>query len=138
MRVSERVTFQQYWQDERFARKRPTMRSSLKMAYGDNIYHRGPDGHWQQEDSRHTFSDGTQNQGHVEKDTTADAVLISDYFSYYGGTGPRVPQTLRTDFDQDLIAGRGHRCRFAQAQVQAAVAWLETLERGYRGDPGDW
>lgn len=138
MRVDETVTFEQYWQDERFRRKRPTMRSSLKMAYGDNIYHRGSAGEWLQEDSRHTLPDGTANSGHVARDTSADVVLVSEHYSYFGGNGPAVPTHLRTEHGQDLIAGRGHRCRFSPERVAAVLAWLSGLERGYLGDPTDW
>ena len=38
MRVSEKLTFAQYWEDERFANKKPVMNGSLKQKYGDNIY----------------------------------------------------------------------------------------------------
>ena len=138
MRVDERLTFQQYWDDPRFRRKRPTMRASLKMAYGDNIYRRDANGQWLQEDSRHTLADGSRNLGHVLRDTSADAVLISWHFSYFGGDGPAVPVALRTAYGQDLVAGRGHRCRFSKKHVEAATAWLGGLERGYLSDPADW
>ena len=138
MRVDETLTFEQYWADERFRRKRPTMLSSLKMAYGDNIYHRDEAGGWQQEDSRHTLPDGTINPGHVLRDTSADTVLVSGHYSYFGGRGPAVPTHLRTSYDEDFVAGRGHRSRFSPAHVDAALDWLGGLERGYLGDPTDW
>jgi hypothetical protein len=46
MRVSETMTFDEYWADPRFASKRPSLVGSLKQAFGDNIYHRTADGGW--------------------------------------------------------------------------------------------
>jgi len=40
MRVDEVVTFDQYWQDRRFRRKKPRMSGTTALRYGDNIYHR--------------------------------------------------------------------------------------------------
>ncbi|WP_339744875.1 hypothetical protein [uncultured Rubinisphaera sp.] len=40
MRVTEILTFDEYWSDVRFKCKSPNLRGSLKQAYGDNIYHR--------------------------------------------------------------------------------------------------
>lgn len=39
-RVDEIITFDQYWNDLRFARKIPVMNGSLQQRFGDNIYHR--------------------------------------------------------------------------------------------------
>nr|VFK20813.1 MAG: hypothetical protein BECKLPF1236B_GA0070989_12264 [Candidatus Kentron sp. LPFa] len=44
MRVSEAMTFNEYWSDARFLRKIPNLRGSKKQAFGDNIYYR--DGRW--------------------------------------------------------------------------------------------
>jgi len=38
MRVSEAMTFNQYWADARFKSKRPYLLGSKKVAFGDNIY----------------------------------------------------------------------------------------------------
>ena len=40
MRVTETMTFNEYWDDERFRRKKPNMMGSTKQAFGDNIYSR--------------------------------------------------------------------------------------------------
>lgn len=47
--VSEVLTFDQYWNDLRFAKKKPVMNGSLKKLYGDNIYHHDANGNWMQE-----------------------------------------------------------------------------------------
>ena len=51
MRVSEAMTYDEYWKDPRFHLKKPVMNSSLMRGYGDNIYHRSSHGNWIQADS---------------------------------------------------------------------------------------
>ncbi len=139
MRVDEIITFDDYWNDPRFQRKIPTDRGSVKRAYGDNIYHRDSDGFWLQADSRHSLDAGRPNQGHIDVDTSVDAVLISRHFSYFGGSGPAIPAVLRNGHGDDLVhQGQGHRCRLPQALVEASVAWLLTLETGVQGRPSGW
>jgi Nucleotide modification associated domain 2 len=139
MQVDEVLTFDDYWKDARFTRKVPTDAGAVKRAYGDNIYHHRDDGEWLQADSRHSLADGKPNPGHVKVDTSVDAVLIGRRFSYFGGVGPAVPTTLRKDFGMDLVhSGQGHRYRFPQDLVNAAVAWFETLDTGVLGRPNDW
>ena len=139
MRVDERIGFDTYWSDPRFARKIPTDRGAVKRAYGDNIYHRDAHGEWIQADSRHSFDNGEANPGHIVVDTSTDVVLVSQNFVYFGGAGPEIPETLRQDPGLDVVHdSRGHRCRFRDDIVQATVAWIETLGTGVQGRPADW
>ena len=48
MKVEETLTFDEYWEDVRFLKKRPTFNRGMYRAYGDNIYHH-VDGEWVQE-----------------------------------------------------------------------------------------
>ena len=47
MRISEVMSFNDYWADPRFRRKKPNLRGSKKQAFGDNIYYRDAAGVWQ-------------------------------------------------------------------------------------------
>jgi hypothetical protein len=139
MQVDEILTFDQYWEDLRFARKVPTDGGAVKRAYGDNIYRHSDDGTWLQSDSRHSLPGGKPNPGHIEVDTSVDAVLVASRFSYFGGVGPFIPASLRNDFGMDLVHPRqGHRCRFPHELVDAAIAWFEDLGTGVVGRPADW
>lgn len=85
MRVSEKMSFQEYWDDERFKLKKTCRNGSQLKMLGDNIYHRGNKGEWIQEDSHHSHPDGTTNVVNLYRDTgTCDQVLISDFFYYFG------------------------------------------------------
>ena len=139
MLVDEIITFDDYWQDPRFASKRPRMGLSHKIAHGDNIYHRDNVGAWQQEDSRHSFQDGSPNPGHIRTDTGVDRILLGRRFVYFGVDGPQVPRHLRDDFGFDFVhARRGYRKRFTDEHVTAIVEWLASLGTGVRGRPREW
>jgi hypothetical protein len=140
MRVSETISFDEYWADPRFASKRPSLRGSLKQAFGDNIYRRTESGEWLQENSHHSMHDGSANPENVQRDTRTNRVLISDHFVYWGGEGPVIPAEFRDWTGIDISLGRqGHRCNFPDELVTRVVAWLErTGLRGYAGRPADW
>lgn len=93
MKVSEVLTFDQYWKDERFSCKRPVMNGSLKVMYGDNIYHHAENGSWIQEDSHHSLPNGKLNEDNLKRDTgTTDKVLVSTEFFYFGNKAIEVPK----------------------------------------------
>jgi hypothetical protein len=138
LHVEEILTFDEYWTDARFGKKRPNLRGSLEQRYGDNIY-RHENGEWMQVDSRHSFADGSPNPGHVVRDTKADVVLLGREFVYFGGHGPVIPDALRGQYGFDLCHGRpAYRVNFSDEMVAATVAWIDLLPRGVQGDPADW
>jgi hypothetical protein len=142
MRVTEAMTFEEYWSDPRFQLKKPNLRGSKKQAFGDNIYHRAQAARpWCQANSHHSNTDGTPNQANIRADTSANRVLISDDFVYWGGTGPKVPKKFLDYGAQHLTvcAGRNHRSLFPQSLVTEFVEWIRSrLMVGYCGDPRDW
>jgi hypothetical protein len=136
MRISEIITFDQYWADARFQRKRPVMRGSLLLRYGDNIYHHDPTGCYVQEDSFHSEPGGVLNAPNLTRDTaTSDRVLLGRRFAYWGGDGPTVP----AHFDEFVHRTQGHKCRFPAEKVAEFIDWLHGQPgRGCVGDPTDW
>lgn len=139
MRVTETLTFDEYWSDSRFRSKRPNVAGSEKQAFGDNIYHRAADGTWRQDDSHHSNADGTVNHLNVAHDTKAPRVLIGDDFVYWGGSGPDVPARFRNYEGVDICHIRGHKCRFPEKLVLEFDQWMQELtESGYVGEPLDW
>jgi hypothetical protein len=142
MRVTGAITFSQYWTDPRFQAKKPNLRGSKKQAFGDNIYSKDArTALWCQANSHHSLNDGSPNESNVVADTSADRVLISDDFVYWGGSGPLLPQKfLRYGTEGiNLCAGRGHKNNFPQDFVQEFIAWIRSLDvKGYAGEPLDW
>jgi hypothetical protein len=139
MRVTEILAFEQYWADPRFINKRPNLNGSTRDAYGDNIYE-FVGGSYIQQDSYHSLDTGEVNLFNLNKDTGADAVLISDDYVYYGADGPEIPEQLRTYAGYDLCAStQGHRCKFPAAFVGMIDDWFSAMpKRGVHGIPADW
>ncbi len=139
MRISEILQFQEYWDDERFAPKRPNLRGSRMQHFGDNIYHRDPRGEWIQENSRHSKDDGSLEARHMLRDTKSERVLLGGEFTYFGGAGPVVPEVLRKNYGFDLVhAGPAYRSNFSDDHVAAIVEWVRSLDPGVQGRPHDW
>jgi hypothetical protein len=135
MKVSEILSYTEYWLDSRFQVKKPNLRGSLKQAYGDNIYHSNAKANeWVQEDSHHSKEDGTPNLANVMHDTQTPKVLIGEEFTYWGGTGPEIPDEFRC-----VCAGRNHKSRFPPAFVEPFLAWIRShAAKGYVGDPAEF
>ena len=136
MQVGEVVSFDAYWSDPRFTRKKPNMRGGMIHRYGNNIYWTGPDGTFQQLDSFHSEDDGTLSTANRRRDTgTTQRVLIGTEFAYYGKLAPSIPHELSFVVKK----GPGHKCQFADVERAALEAWLATMpERGYMNEPGRW
>lgn len=84
MKVTEKISFNDYWEDARFSIKKPARNGSHVQMLGDNIYHQDDNNQWIQEDSHHSNADGSFNMNNLERDTSANQVLISDHFYYFG------------------------------------------------------
>ena len=137
MRVSQAMSFDEYWNDPRFRNKRPNLYSSMRNAFGDNIYHRERYSNQRiQIDSHHSKEDGTPNLNNICNDTKVDRILVSDDFIYWGGGGPLLP----TFCEDDLCCKRqGHRCHFPEDAVREFITWIRGLnDSGYCGVPLEW
>lgn len=138
MRISEILDFDTYWHDPRYVAKRPNLRGSRMQQFGDNIYHRSPDGEWIQEDSRHSKDDGSLEARHMLRDTKSERVLLGDEFVYFGSAGPAIPESLR-NYDFDLVhTTPAYRSKFPDAHVSATLEWIRSLGSGVQGRPHDW
>ena len=119
MRVTEIMTFDEYWNDERFLAKRPNLDGDLTEACGDNLYQFDyPNGCWCRVPAYHCDS------SEMEKDTSVDRVLISDDFVYWGEKGPELPDFCGVDIRQVDKRGRGlpkYRCNFSHAVIDEVI-----------------
>lgn len=85
MQVSEKITFQEYWEDKRFELKKPSRNGSMVQMVGDNIYHKNESGKWVQENSHHSNKDGSINEENLHRDTGKTShILVSKRFIYFG------------------------------------------------------
>jgi len=140
MRVTETLSFNEYWVSEAYFDKRPVRNGSSVMMVGDNIYHRDQSiDPWQQLDSHHSNPDGMPNQLNVKKDTSTDRVLISRDYFYFGKAAPAVPSGVLKALGYKN--GIGHRV-FEGSRCLGFLRWLFTDCKADRnilaGDPFDF
>lgn len=95
MKVYEKMTFNEYWNDQRFQFKKPNLNGSKKTAYGDNIYYQKSDNSWHQSDSHHSFPGGKINYDNLNRDTSVNSVLISYEFFYFGASAIAIPSEFK-------------------------------------------
>ena len=140
MRVTETMTFNEYWESNRFQNKKPNLRGSIKQAYGDNIYSRQASGVWSQANSHHSEEDGSPNQKNIDHDTKVDRVLISDDYAYWGKEEFPIPEVLKNDKRLgNSLNRRAHRCKFSGDTVESFEIWFDQLnEKGFLGEPLNW
>ncbi|WP_434345580.1 hypothetical protein ACN6A1_26700 [Myxococcus virescens] len=137
MQVSEVLDFDRYWTDPRFLRKRPSLGGSLKVIYGDNIYHR-EDGRWVQADSHHSLENGHPNNANIAVDTSVNRLLVGTKFVYWGRAAPTIPKQFRSfrKTGEDICCrARNHRV-FEDELATSFVDWLEQQGKwGVQGEP---
>ncbi|MBQ9610590.1 MAG: hypothetical protein IJV15_14250 [Lachnospiraceae bacterium] len=103
MQVQDACSYDEYWMNEQYRKKKPVFNRSMNEAYGDNIYHH-VDGKWYQELSHHSKDDGSVNYVNLDHDTGTDRVLISDNYYYFGNNAIDIPD----EFSALFRCGRGH------------------------------
>ncbi|MCD9576334.1 hypothetical protein [Flavobacterium soyae] len=136
MKVTEKITFQEYWNDDRFNYKKPVINGSLKQIHGDNIYY-FQDDKWFQVDSHHSLHNGEENEKNLIQDLSGEYVLISDYFVYLGDKCLKVPdaylELCPTSKQRDYITIRNEELveRFIKSI-------LEKYDLGLIGTPINW
>lgn len=139
MRVSGESSFSEFWDNPRFADKRPFFGGSRRRAYGDNIYRRDAQGEWIQARSHHSYPDGSTNLLNLHRDTREDRLLWGDEFAYWGASAIPLPDALADPQDNlALHRVRNTKRNFSPHFVAAAEAWFAQIPQGRHGRPGGW
>lgn len=129
MKVSEKISFQNYWDDPRFLLKKPCRNGSNVRMLGDNIYHKNTSGEWIQEDSHHSNLDGSTNQNNLDRDTgNSDQVLISNYFFYFGEKAISVDLT-----SINYVSGLGFK-KINLFESKEGRSLIESAHKNYQKD----
>lgn len=121
MEVSNKISFNEYWDNPNYNDKKPVRNGTRKMVVGDNIYHYDNES-WSQADSHHSNSDGTLNESNMKNDTQTDCVLISTNFYYFGAEALEIPNEIIAKIGYKN--GIGHR-NFDKHDCKDLLNWLE-------------
>ncbi|CAM6902034.1 hypothetical protein ACOJ84_001341 [Morganella morganii] len=128
MKVTEKISFNDYWHDTRFSIKKPARNGSHVQMLGDNIYHQDENNQWIQEDSHHSNANGSFNMTNLERDTSSDQVLISDHFYYFGD------KAVEVDLDSiEYRGGIGYKKIPLEHSIPANVL-INKMESKFSGD----
>lgn len=139
MVVEEKLTFDEYWQDARFLKRRPSFKAGRAQMYGDNIYYSDDDKRWNQCDSHHSLENGDKNDDNADRDLKSNSVLVSRNFSYFGDNAVTIPAHLRNFDGDDLYPHvRDYRNGFSSVMQEAIFDWFNSLPRGRLGRPNSW
>lgn len=133
MVVSEKLTYDEYWNCDKFKCKRPSMHGSKKKMYGDNIYHMSEETkEIIQEDSHHSLEHGVTNILNYSRDVPGKCVLVAEEFWYWGRDAINLPpQFLRL-----ANIGIGHITINDPSFIQSFLTWLRNMQdSGYIGTP---
>jgi Nucleotide modification associated domain 2 len=122
MRVTKKITFNQYWSDPEFNNKKPVRNGSKKMLAGDNIYYLDAKAEWHQAPSIHSNPDGSVNSLNLVRDTKSSNVLLSTHFYYFGSDAVTLPDGILRDLGYEN--GRNHRF-FKPPLTDPLIQWLE-------------
>jgi hypothetical protein len=132
MRVTETLTFDEYWAAPRYQVKKPVRNGSRALMLGDNIYHREtPASEWIQEDSHHSLPDGTPNQSNVVNDTSTNRVLTSSDFVYFGAEAPRIPQAI---FNEMRYRNQRNHRTYPISEARMLLRWFHENSGGRIGE----
>ena len=136
MKITQIISFNEYWDNPIYNDKKPIRNGSRKMIVGDNIYHHSL-GTWHQVDSHHSNADGTPNQTNVVNDTQSNAVLLSNNYYYFGSAAVQIPGEIITKMGYKNV--RGFK-KFALNNAQSLITFLEGNYRlnNLYGDPYDF
>jgi hypothetical protein len=123
MRITQKLTFNEYWTNSAYLDKKPVRNGSSRMMVGDNIYHYDSiRQEWYQADSHHSNADGSVNPHNLRTDTKADNVLLSRHFFYFGREAPPIPSDLLDALG--FKNGRHYRV-FDADQCAGIIHWLQ-------------
>ena len=144
MQVNECITFEEYFEDQRFQCKKPNLRGSRKQARGDNIYSK-KENLWNQLNSFHSKKDGSPNKKHINRDTKFNKVLISNRYVYFGKNGHKIPENLISGDKTLCHKGQAYRKFSTNSEledknmIENFEKWFSSLNQtGQVGLPVDW
>lgn len=133
MKVTEKLTFEQYVKDKRVKNKIP--RHGHIEERGDNIYYKNKEGGWIQRPSYH--SNGLkENKRQKDHDLKGKYVLISEHYFYFGRNAVPIPYE---ELKEIIKKGPGHKSTSIPKEViEKFVEWIEKYSQGRHGEPHDF
>ena len=144
MKITEKLTFEEYWYDDRFASKIPDFTQEEQIyQLGDNIY-QPHDGEFEQVPSLHSeenFESKKEWKKQKQDDLQGKYVLISNKinFYYFGRESIKLPSVNLTDI---LYCDVGHKCIADPEVPKEFIDFIDQLIKnnkiGFIAPPIEW
>jgi len=129
MEVSEKIYFNDYFNDSRFQKKKPDLGGTWKEECGDNIYYLAPSGEWQQAPSLYHASPEENLQ-----DTKHPYVYVSERFWYFGENAIEIPN----EFQPLIRKCQGCKINHPPETIKGFTNWIQSNYKiGIHGLPRD-
>jgi hypothetical protein len=129
MQVEEILSFDQYYNDPRFKRKKPDKNGTWRRQCGDNMYFKNKRGKWKQHPSQ--FHNTPKDR---KKDLKNPFVYISKRFYYFGDHAVSLPGR----YGELILKRQGCKCSYDTEIVNGFLKWLQKkYEPGIYGKPQD-
>ena len=142
MVVEEKITFDDYWSNEKYQAKKVVPNGTRKRMYGDNIYHKDPVRNaFIQEDSHHSFENGSTNIDNLERDTShTDQLLISRDFIYFGENAVTPPPRIKSLGEKGFPRTSARYYKIVGENEKRKIKkWLRSYDWScLHGVPHDW
>lgn len=137
MKVEDVMTFDEYWNNPNYEIRKPRFDRSKFDCYGDNIYHHIVGNEkWIQENSHHSYSDGSINYKNLNHDTRINSVAVSKCYWYFGANAIQLPE----EFESFRATSRNYNKFDNQKDIDRLISFMEDKykKRGQRGLPFSW
>ena len=116
MKVTEKISFDEYWKNKRFAQKKANSKPTKKR-HGDNIYYKNSQGKIIQ--GKAFFHKNKENREH---DIKGESVLISDYFFYFGKKSINLSEDFKKLVNQ---LSRGYKYKELEKKGNKLINFLQ-------------
>jgi hypothetical protein len=137
MKVTGKITFQEFWSSKKFASKKPNINADKIMdKIGDNIYK-------PKNKNPKKITDYTQiknvnhKEKHMKKDLSGEYVLLSDCFYYFGVNAVDLPKKIRPDVPKGQSA-HGTQTKNIQRCRELILFIQKKYKKGIYGNPTKW
>jgi hypothetical protein len=129
MKISETLSFESYYADARFEKKKPVINGSWRERVGDNMYYKDQQGKWIQHPTiQH------QSPDLIRKDLKHHVVFVAEHFYYFGDKEIPIP----SEFQELIWKRQGCKYEHNPEIVERFLTWLEeNFDSGVLGNPKD-
>lgn len=129
MQVSETLSFENYYADVRFEKKKPVVNGSWREKCGDNMYYKDQQGKWIQHRTIHHRSPEI-----IKKDLKHPVVFVAEDFYYFGDKAITIP----VEFQELIWRRQDCKSNHDSKVVDNFLDWLKANSTtGVLGNPKD-